>query len=245
MQLLYYWTQCAADNSGEPLCNLKELFWNNFIPECKLILENNPNNLIYLEEFFKALKNPILPIKSKSSGVKFSDSGKSIIAKYKIYEQPVLLNTKSNPCNKEFFENSTASFLSGFVVSCYKEYKKDKNAIVYDCFATLISSFPSNDIFKNLLLLNENVKRNEEITAKHVLQEIILPALDTENKEALHSTITIFVSLYSLLLPNEQKDLLDSMQVNRFFKFVAFSRQNVVHIICYSWYIIYQENETI
>ena len=207
--LLAFWSTVVDDQSKKPLCDLWNLFWKLFIPECQTILKNKVSQeLKNLQKFFVVLKNPHISYK-KSAGVKFvddEDNRKMVIC-------PNVSQTNNKDINTETFNANTAKFLGSFIKDCYDCYCKENDARVYKFFATLLSSYPSKDVFNKLLESDENTEMN--VSVKDVLESVVLPVMNSTDKEVVQSAIEIFIALYTQVSSENQMILLKSVEVGK------------------------------
>ncbi|XP_068219475.1 E3 ubiquitin-protein ligase listerin isoform X2 [Palaemon carinicauda] len=204
-EILRTWAWKAhSDVCVKSLNNLTELFWNMFIPECQSILyQCSEPQIGKIKDFFTVLRTPLSKFSSKREGVKFADENKSTVLSEDIKNQ------KTD--QEKVFLELTSQCLSPLIYSCYNFYQTENSHTIYKVFAILLSSFPSPAVYAALLGGADTVKY---IEIEVVLQTIVIPKMEVYNAELIQSTMDIFMSLYSLMEPDKQRQILKNCKLN-------------------------------
>lgn len=204
-EILRTWAWKAhSDASMKSLNNLTELFWNIFIPECQSVLyQCSEPQVTRVKDFFIVLRTPLSKFSSRREGVKFADE------KMNITLSGDMKNLKTD--QEKVFLEVTSQHLSPLIYSCYNFYQTENSHVMYKVFSILLSSFPSSTVYAALLA---GASTEKLVEVEEVLQIIVIPKMEVDNGDLMQSTMDIFMSLYSLMEPDKQRQILKNCKLN-------------------------------
>lgn len=197
-ELLRFWTwKSHTEENQEAIGNLLALFWKNFIPECETCIQKgNEATLSKMKDFFTILRDPASKFTSRREGVRFTDESKKVSVDMK--EEEDSANQKKK---EQVFLEHAAKNIALLTVTCHVAFLETKSTSVYKIFATLLSSFPSDRVYTLLL----NKQDEEKVSKLELMEEIIQPKLEIQNPSLAEHTVDIFMGVYTLMSPEEQK----------------------------------------
>lgn len=102
---------------------------------------------------------------------------------------------------EQVFLEHAAKNIALLTLTCHEAFLETKSTSVYKIFAILLSSFPSDRVYTLLL----NKQDEEEVSKLQLMKSIIQPKLEIQNPALAEHTVDIFMGVYTLMSPEEQK----------------------------------------
>ncbi|XP_076063145.1 E3 ubiquitin-protein ligase listerin [Oratosquilla oratoria] len=212
--ILRFWVQSPHSiKDGKPMSDLVTLFWETFIPEGKQLLEEE-NEAVFsrMEKFLCIVQDPSSHKAKRSGGIKFQDESQ-------LPEKMEGLKLRSESISKqetEFLE-LIAYYVTPLVFASYQLYQKTENPSVYKLFACVLFCFPSGHMLK--ALLNKTAEPSERIhgqadeeTCLAVMEDLVMPKMETDDPALVHPTLQIFLSIYKQLTCEHRNDILVNLK---------------------------------
>lgn len=206
-ELLRFWAWKSHTQEDQvALKNITALFWKNLTPECEnFIKEGNESALSKMKDFFTILRDPTSKFTNKREGVRFTDESEKVSIDTKEEED----NANQKKKEQVFLEHA-AKNIAPLTVTCHVAFLETKITSVYKIFTTLLSSFPSDRVYSLLL----NKQNEEEVSKIQLMEEVIQPKLELQNPSLAEHTVDIFMCVYILMSPEEQKLVLLESKVS-------------------------------
>lgn len=198
--------------------DLLTLFWNKFIPECEIIIQQgNESAISKIITFFNILKNPNSNFSLRKEGVKFFDETEAKVQLADCY------SVEQDERERIFIEN-TGMNITPLTFSCHCIFLQERSLAIYELFSVLLSSFPSPSVYTALV---HGMGEMKPVNVRELLEQVILPKMEGEDTSTSQATVNIFMSLYDLMDKEDQKIVLLNFKVS----FHCFSQQNQILLI--------------